>query len=76
MGGRPPSGRPPTIPHPYGTDDPMPSLLKRLAADDSGATMVEYGIMLALIAAVCLAVIKIVGQKTNNVFNDVSTQSW
>ncbi len=54
----------------------MPSLLKRLAADDSGATMVEYGIMLALIAAVCLAVIKIVGQKTNNVFNDVSTQSW
>lgn len=54
----------------------MLSLLKQLAADDSGATMVEYAIMLALIAAICIAVIRVVGQKTNNAFNDVSTQSW
>lgn len=75
MGGRSSSGRPPTIPH-LETDDPMLSLLKQLAADDSGATMVEYAIMLALIAAICIAVIKVVGEKTNNAFDDVSTQSW
>lgn len=29
--------------------------------DDSGATMVEYGLMLALIAVVCIAVVTLIG---------------
>jgi pilus assembly protein Flp/PilA len=48
------------------------STLKRFAREESGATMVEYGIMVALIAALAIAVIKVVGQKTNNGFQAVN----
>ncbi len=35
--------------------------------------MVEYAIMLALIAAVCIAAIKLVGGKTNSAFDGANT---
>lgn len=50
----------------------MFAIVKSLLKDDSGATMVEYGIMVALIAAVCIAVIKVVGNKVNNAFSTVN----
>jgi len=37
-----------------------------------GATAVEYGIMVALIAAVIIAVVKVIGTKTSNAFNTVN----
>ncbi len=37
--------------------------LKNLIADESGATMVEYGIMVALIAAVCIVLISTLGEQ-------------
>ena len=40
--------------------------------EESAATMVEYGIMVALIAALAIAVIKVVGEKTNNGFGNVN----
>ena len=40
--------------------------------EESAATMVEYGIMVALIAALAIAVIKVVGEKTNNSFGNVN----
>lgn len=40
---------------------------------DSGATMVEYAIMVALIAAVAILIIKSVGEKTNNSFSTVNS---
>lgn len=40
--------------------------------EESAATMVEYGIMVALIAALAIAVIKVVGEKTNNGFSNVN----
>ena len=40
---------------------------------DSGATMVEYAIMVALIAAVAIVIIKSVGEKTNNSFSTVNS---
>ena len=40
---------------------------------DSGATMVEYAIMVALIAAVAILIIKSVGEKTNNGFSTVNS---
>ena len=46
--------------------------LTRFAREESGATMVEYGIMVALIAALAIAVIKVVGQKVNNGFQAVN----
>jgi pilus assembly protein Flp/PilA len=39
---------------------------------ESGATAVEYGIMVALIAAVIIAVVKVVGGKTSNAFQTVN----
>jgi pilus assembly protein Flp/PilA len=49
-------------------------MLKSLIADESGATMVEYGIMVALIAALSIAVIKSLGSKVSNAFSSVDTK--
>ena len=40
--------------------------------DDKGATMVEYGIMVALIAAVCIAVVTTLGKNVSNAFSSVN----
>jgi pilus assembly protein Flp/PilA len=39
---------------------------------ERGATAVEYGIMVALIAAVIILVVKAVGSKTSNAFQSVN----
>ena len=46
--------------------------LRRFAREESAATMVEYGIMVALIAALAIAVIKVLGSKVNNGFQTVN----
>ncbi|HWC22241.1 MAG TPA: Flp family type IVb pilin [Flexivirga sp.] len=38
---------------------------------DRGATMVEYGLMLALIAIVCIVAVGIIGTNLNTVFTDI-----
>ncbi len=40
--------------------------------DEDGATMVEYGMMVALIAAVCAAIVGILGGQINQAFTNVS----
>ena len=47
--------------------------LRELCRDDSGATMVEYGIMIALIAAVCIAAVTNIGTSINTAFNNLVT---
>jgi pilus assembly protein Flp/PilA len=52
-------------------------MLKSLTAmlrDDEGATMVEYGVIVALIAAVCIAVITTIGTGINNAFGSVNSK--
>jgi pilus assembly protein Flp/PilA len=44
---------------------------KKVLTRQEGATMVEYGLMLFLIAVVCLAVIALLGTKLSTVFNDI-----
>ena len=46
--------------------------LKNILRNDEGATMVEYGIMVALIAAVCITVITTLGQNVSNAFSTVN----
>jgi pilus assembly protein Flp/PilA len=46
---------------------------KRLVLRQEGATMVEYALMLFLIAVVCVAVIGLLGTKLSSVFNDIVT---
>ena len=42
--------------------------------DEEGATMVEYGLMLALIAVVAMVAVTLVGTSTNTVFSNVNTK--
>jgi len=51
----------------------MVSTLKNVLRDDEGATMVEYGIMVALIAAVCITVVTTLGQNVSSAFSTVNT---
>jgi pilus assembly protein Flp/PilA len=46
-------------------------LADRLRRDDRGATMVEYGLMLALIAAVCVVIIGLIGGHLNTMFKNI-----
>jgi pilus assembly protein Flp/PilA len=47
--------------------------LMNLFKDEEGATMVEYGLMVALIAIVCIVVITSLGSQLNIKFNQVAT---
>ena len=47
--------------------------LKSMLADETGATMVEYGIMVALIAAVCIVLISTLGGKVSTAFSSVNS---
>lgn len=48
------------------------STLRNILADEQGATMVEYGVMVALIAAVCIAVVSTLGKNVSNAFSTVN----
>jgi pilus assembly protein Flp/PilA len=46
---------------------------RRLRRTDWGATAVEYGLIIALIVAVIVGAIALVGSRTFNLFNSVPT---
>lgn len=52
----------------------MKSLLKKFLRDESGATMVEYGIMVALIAAIAIGTVSLLGESVDSAFVDVNTE--
>ncbi len=51
----------------------MTALLNRFAKDESGATAIEYGLIAALIAVVCIGVWTTIGTRLNAKFNRVSS---
>ena len=52
----------------------LTALYIRLKYNDEGATAVEYGMMVALIAAVIVAVVATLGTQVNTAFTSVSDQ--
>ena len=48
--------------------------LRNLYRDKKGATAVEYGIMVAAIAAVIIAIVFVIGGQVNDAFVVVSTE--
>lgn len=48
-----------------------PSLIRRWAADESGATAIEYGLIAALIAVVIVSAVSTVGTNLKTTFNKV-----
>jgi pilus assembly protein Flp/PilA len=49
----------------------MLNTLKSMFRDESGASMVEYGLLVALIALVALAAVKTVGTNLSTLFTNV-----
>ena len=41
--------------------------------NDDGATMVEYGFMVALIAVICVTAVALIGTNLNTAFNAIAT---
>jgi len=50
----------------------MTKLLARFAKDESGATAIEYGLIAALIAVVCITVWTSIGSNLNTKFTSVN----
>ena len=46
--------------------------IERFLKDDEGATMVEYGLLAALIAVVCIAAITTLGDELRQVFQFIA----
>jgi pilus assembly protein Flp/PilA len=46
---------------------------KYITRKEEGATLAEYGLLLALIAVVCIAAVTLVGTKVSSMFNIIST---
>jgi pilus assembly protein Flp/PilA len=51
----------------------MLKLVKRFRRDDGGATMVEYGLLVGLIALVVALGATILGQDISTMFNNIGT---
>ena len=49
------------------------NLMIRLRNEEKGATAVEYGIMVALIAVVIIVAVTLLGGNLNAMFNNVAT---
>lgn len=48
--------------------------LRHFCRSNAAATMVEYGIMVALVAAISIAVVKVIGTKVNTAFTNINTE--
>ena len=48
-------------------------MLKRFIREEEGATMVEYGLMIALIAVVLIVIVSTLGQNLKNTFARTNT---
>jgi len=48
------------------------SLVRHFVKNDEAATMVEYALMLSLIAVVCIVAVQLIGTNANNIFNQIA----
>jgi pilus assembly protein Flp/PilA len=48
--------------------------MERLASDESGATAVEYSLIIGGIAAAIIVMIYVFGGKVNNLYNNTTSQ--
>jgi pilus assembly protein Flp/PilA len=46
--------------------------LRKFFENKEGATMVEYGLMVALIAVVCLTAVSLLGTNLRDIFNQIA----
>lgn len=53
--------------------DKLKAMIEQFLAEEDGATMIEYGLLAALIALVVAAAVVTIGTALNNRFTDVQT---
>ncbi len=52
----------------------MTKFMTRFAKDESGATAIEYGLIVALIAVVIITAVSALGGKLNTAFEAINTE--
>ena len=52
----------------------LKSKLSAFTADESGATLIEYGVIVALVLAISITLIKTIGTKVQTGLSEVSSQ--
>lgn len=52
----------------------MTKFMTRFAKDESGATAIEYGLIVALIAVVIITAVSTLGGKLNTAFADINAE--
>lgn len=52
----------------------MRKVLQRLVCDEQGATLVEYGLLLMLIALVCIGVLTTFGQTISSMYSNEASE--
>jgi pilus assembly protein Flp/PilA len=50
----------------------MRSQIARFLKNDDGAALVEYGLLVGLIAVVCITAVTLLGNQINTVFTDIT----
>jgi pilus assembly protein Flp/PilA len=50
----------------------MRELITRFAKDEDGAALVEYGLLVGLIAVVCITAVTLLGTQINEVFTNIT----
>ena len=50
----------------------LSAAIRSVVKNEEGATMVEYGLMLALIAIICIIAVAVVGQNASDIFSNIS----
>ncbi len=50
----------------------MRNMIKRLFHDEEGQTLIEYGLLTALISVVAIAILTVLGRKTKDVYVTVN----
>lgn len=48
-------------------------MIKAFLKDESGATMIEYGLVAALVSVAAIVALQLLGSELQNIFNRVST---
>jgi pilus assembly protein Flp/PilA len=52
----------------------MRKLINRLHRDEEGAALVEYGMLVGLIAVICVAAVTLLGTEVSNAFSAIAAQ--
>jgi pilus assembly protein Flp/PilA len=50
----------------------MRGIILQLIFDDAGVTAIEYGLIAALVAVVCIAAWQVLGTSLSTIFNDIA----